>query len=142
MAPPHDRDYLTTTSYVLDDDAWHLELEDLRRQRLLVTAVIPDEDPAREPALRFEPQDHEVPYEVMRRFMDRVEAEIRSSRAWMGLRPELVEVIHRLRREYLGSIDEEDLPGVLAELRATLTEADVRTVVTEAFGCGPEDLTD
>ncbi|MFI5530904.1 hypothetical protein ACIA8O_20425 [Kitasatospora sp. NPDC051853] len=135
MASPHDRDYLTTACYVLGDNAWHLELEDLRHQRLLVSAVIPDEDPAREPVFRFEELEEaqQVPYEVMRRFTDQVEEEIRSSRAWMRLRPELVAVVHHLRQEHAGWIDDEDLPGALAGLRASVPEADLPAVLAAAF---------
>lgn len=43
-----------------------------------------------------------------------------ASPAWMGLRRELVEVIHQLRQECLGVIDDEDFPHVLAEVRAAV----------------------
>lgn len=129
-------DYAITSMYSVSDDAWYLELEHVAGQRHLATAIVPDEDPAREPTVRFHPGGGrtELPYEVVRWFMDRVDAEIRGSRAWMRLRPELVEVIHRLRREHMGSVDDEDFPEVLAELRATLPEADLPAVLEAAFG--------
>ncbi|MFF7051629.1 hypothetical protein ACFY94_25050 [Streptomyces griseorubiginosus] len=40
----------------------------------------------------------------MRWFMDQVDKEIHTSRAWMRLRPELVEIIHGLRQEYMGAV--------------------------------------
>ncbi|MEZ0069994.1 hypothetical protein ABIA32_006042 [Streptacidiphilus sp. MAP12-20] len=82
-------------------------------------------------------QHQDIPYEVMRWFMDRVEEEIRTSRAWMRLRPELVEIIHRLRQEYLGAIDDDDFPDVLAEVRAAVPEADLPAVLEGAFGRKP-----
>ncbi|MGW4650784.1 hypothetical protein [Kitasatospora sp. NPDC004289] len=142
--PTLSHDYAITSTYVLPDDAWCLELEHVPGQRTVMIATVPDEDPAREPTVWFggEGPHCEVPYEVLRWFTDRVGEEVRASRAWMGLRPELVEVIHRLRQEYLGSIDDEDLPDVLAELRVTIPEADLPAVLEAAFGRGPEDLTD
>ncbi|AUG81980.1 hypothetical protein CFP65_7399 [Kitasatospora sp. MMS16-BH015] len=134
------RDYATTAMYSVADDAWYLELDLVREQRAVVTAVIPDEDPAREPTVCFDPRGGhlDIPYEVMRWFMDQVAAEIRTSRAWMRLRPELVEVIHRLRQEYLGSIDDADFPDVLKELRAAVPEADLPAVLAASFGLYPD----
>lgn len=74
----------------------------------------------------------------MRWFMDRVEEEIRRSRAWMRLRPELVEVIHRLRQEYLGRIDDDDFPRVLAEVRTAVPAADLPAVLASAVGRKPD----
>ncbi|MFF7590506.1 hypothetical protein ACFZCK_23770 [Kitasatospora purpeofusca] len=130
------RDYAITAMYSVPDDAWYLELDLVREQRAVVTAVIPDEDPALEPTVCFDPQGRhlDIPYEVMRWFMDQVADEIRTSRAWMRLRPELVEVIHGLRREYLGSIDDADFPNVLAELRVAVPEPDLPVVLAAAFG--------
>ncbi|MFJ4745093.1 hypothetical protein [Streptomyces sp. NPDC088775] len=134
------RDYAITAMYSVPDDAWYLELDLLREHRTLVTAVVPDEDPGREPIVCFDPQGRhlDIPYEVMRWFMDQVADEIRTSRAWMRLRPELVEVIHRLRQEYLGAIDDADFPDVLAELRTTVPEADLSVVLAAAFGLNPD----
>ncbi|MGW2271003.1 hypothetical protein [Streptomyces yangpuensis] len=134
-----DGDYAITAMYSVPDDAWYLELDLVAGQRHLVTAIVPDEDPAREPTVCFNPQaGHlDVPYEVMRWFMHQVEEEVRTSRAWMRLRPELVEIIHGLRQEYMGVIDDDDFPQVLAELRATVAEADLPTVLEAAFGRTP-----
>ncbi|MFF8775065.1 hypothetical protein [Kitasatospora sp. NPDC015120] len=126
--------------YSVADDAWYVELDLVREQRAVVTAVVPDEDPACEPTVCFDPRGRhlDIPYEVMRWFMDRVADEIRTSRAWMRLRPELVEVIHRLRQEYVGFIQDDDFPGVLAELRVTVPEADLPAVLAAAFGRNPD----
>ncbi|MFJ4094072.1 hypothetical protein ACIPYS_21035 [Kitasatospora sp. NPDC089913] len=134
------RDYAITAMYSVSEDAWHLELDLVREQRAVMTAVIPDEDPTREPTVCFDPrgQHLDIPYQVMRWFMDQVAEEIRTSRAWMRLRPELVEVIHRLRQEYLGFIEDVDFPDVLAELRAAVPEADLPTVLAAAFGLHPD----
>ncbi|MGW0364441.1 hypothetical protein [Streptomyces sp. NPDC002990] len=79
-----------------------------------------------------------VPYEVMRWFMDQVEVEIRTSRAWMRLRPELVEVIHRLRQEHLGAVHDDDFPRVLVEVRTAVPAADLPAVLASAFGRKPD----
>ncbi|RPE36708.1 hypothetical protein [Kitasatospora cineracea] len=140
MATHPGRDYAITAMYSVPDDAWYLELDLVRGQRAVVTAVIPDEDPAREPTVCFDPrgQHLDIPYEVMRRFMDRVAEEIRTSRAWMRLRPELVEVVHRLRQEHLGAVDDAGFPDVLAELRTAVPEADLPVVLAAAFGRDPD----
>ncbi|MCY0931623.1 hypothetical protein OTB20_36665 [Streptomyces sp. H27-H1] len=141
MPFPHpDGDYAITVMYSVPDDAWYLKLHLFDDQRALVTAVVPDKEPVREPMLCFDPQrGHlDIPYEVMRWFMDQVEEEIRTSRAWMRLRPELVEVIHRLRREYLGAIDDHDFPRVLAEVRTAVPAADLPAVLASAFGRKPD----
>ncbi|MFD7876050.1 hypothetical protein ACFV5G_18430 [Streptomyces sp. NPDC059766] len=134
------RDYAITAMYSVSDDAWYLELDLVREQRAVVTAVIPDEDPAREPTVCFDPRGRhlDIPYEIMRWFMDQVADKIRTSRAWMRLRLELVEVIHRLRQEYLGVIDDADFPGVLAELRVAVPGADLPIVLAAAFGLDPD----
>ena len=62
----------------------------------------------------------DLPYDVIRRFMDQVDTEIRTSRAWVRFGPDLVAVIHRLRQEHMGATDDAGLPHVLAELRAAL----------------------
>ncbi|MDH6578232.1 hypothetical protein [Kitasatospora sp. MAP5-34] len=136
-------DYAITVMYSVPDDAWYLELDLVREQRALVTAVVPDEDPAREPTVCFDPhgQHLDIPYEVMRWFMDHVEEEIRTSRAWMQLRPELVEVIHRLRQRYLGAIEDDDLPDVLAEVCVAVPEKDLTAVLEAAFGRHPDGTT-
>lgn len=123
MPVPHPNgEYAITAMYSVPDDAWYLELDLVAGQRTLVTAIVPDEDPARDPTVCFDPggQHVDIPYEVMRWFMDQVEDEIRTSRDWMLLRPELVEAICRLRQEYMGVIDDDNFPVVLAEVRVAV----------------------
>ncbi|MDJ0386069.1 hypothetical protein [Streptomyces sp. G-G2] len=140
--PHHDGDYAITAMYSVPDDAWYLKLDVVASQRTVVTAVVPDEDPAREPTVSFHPEGSlEVPYEVMRWFMDQVAEEIRTARAWMRLRPELVVAMRALRQEHQGFISDEDLPQVLAEVRATIPEVDVPAVLAAAFGRGPDGAT-
>ena len=135
-----DGEFAITSLYSVPDDAWYLELDLVGRQRNLVTAIIPDEDPAREPTVCFNPDGPhlDIPYDVVRWFMDRVEEEIRTSRAWMRLRPELVAVVHRLRQEHLGVIHDEEFTRVLEEIRAEVPEADLAAVVAAAFGRKPD----
>ncbi|MFJ7065102.1 hypothetical protein [Streptomyces sp. NPDC101115] len=132
--------YTITRLYSVADDAWYLELDEAVGQRMLVVATVPDEDPAREPNVWFDARGGEraIPYDVLRWFMDEVAEEIRTSRDWMELRPEIVEVIHELRQEYLGVIADEDLPPVLAGVRARVPEADLADVMLHAFGRGPD----
>ncbi|MZF58538.1 hypothetical protein GTX53_32690 [Streptomyces sp. SID5594] len=129
-------DYAITEMYSVPDDAWYLELDRVRGRRTLVTAIVPDEDPAREPTVWFDSRGPhpDIPYEVMRWFMDPVDAEIRTSRAWIRLRPELVAVIHDLRQEHMGAIDDADFPHVLDQVRAAVPEADLPAVIEAAFG--------
>ncbi|WP_424888857.1 hypothetical protein [Streptomyces sp. XH2] len=136
-------DYAITTLYSVPDDAWYLELDLVAEHLTLVTAIVPDEDPAREPTMCFDRHGRHlhVPHDVMRWFMDHVDEEIRTSRAWMRLRPELVEVIHRLRQEYLGCIGDDDFPRVLAEVRAAVPEADLPAVLEASFGRRPDGST-
>ncbi|MGK5545801.1 hypothetical protein ACSNOH_13870 [Streptomyces sp. URMC 127] len=141
--PHRDGDYAITTLYSVPDDAWYLELGLTAGQLTLVTAIVPDEDPAREPTVCFETHGRhvDVPYDVMRWFMEQVEEEIRTSRAWMRLRPELVAVIHGLRQEHLGVIDDDAFARVLAEVRAAVPEADLPAVLAAAFGRRPDGTT-
>ncbi|MFI6530261.1 hypothetical protein [Streptomyces uncialis] len=136
--------YTVTTMYSVPGDAWHLELDLVQGQRTVVTAVVPDEDPAREPTIRLDPHGRnlDIPYEVMRWFMDRVEEQVRTSRAWMRLRPQLVEVVHRLRQEYRGVVDDEDFPQALAQVRAAVPGPDVPAVLAAAFGRNPDGTSD
>ncbi|MEE1746099.1 MULTISPECIES: hypothetical protein [unclassified Streptomyces] len=138
-----DGDYAITAMYSVPDDAWYLELDLVAGQRQLVTAVVPDEDPARKPTVCFNPHGPhmEVPYEVMCWFMRQVDEEIRISRAWMRLRPELVEIIYQLRQEHMGAIDDDTFRHVLAEVRAMVAEADVPAVLEAAFGRNPDGTT-
>ncbi|WP_435973863.1 hypothetical protein [Streptomyces sp. Qhu_M48] len=141
MPTPHpEGDYAITTTYSVPDDAWYLELDEMSGNRTLVTAIVPDEDPARQPIVCYDPVSGHarVPYAVMRWFMDHVDAEVRAGRAWMELRPDLVAVIHRLRQEHLGVIGDDDVPPVLAEVRAEVPEEDLAAVMEAAFGRGPD----
>ncbi|MER6495709.1 hypothetical protein [Streptomyces griseorubiginosus] len=52
----------------------------------------------------------------------------------MQLRPELVEIIHGLRQEYMGGVDDDTFTQVLAEVRAKVLEADLPAVLEAAFG--------
>ncbi|MEV7520471.1 hypothetical protein [Streptomyces sp. NPDC091371] len=141
MIFPHaDGDYAISSMYSLPDDAWYVELTLAAEELHLATAIVPDEDPAREPTVCFytcEPH-RDLPYEVVRWFMDQVDEEIRTSRAWMLLRPELVEVVHRLRQEHMGVLHDDDFPEVLAEVRAGVPEADLPAVLASAFGRKPD----
>lgn len=138
-----DGDYAITTMYSVPDDAWYLELDLVAGQRTLVTAIVPDENPAREPTVCFNPHagHADVPYEVMRWFMHQVDEEIRTSRAWMRLGPNLVEVIYQLRQEHMGVIDDDDFPQVLADVRTTVPEEDLPAVLEAAFGRNPDGTT-
>ncbi|GAA4835595.1 hypothetical protein [Kitasatospora terrestris] len=129
-------EYAITVLYALPDDAWCLELDLVGRQRTLAIAIVPDEDPAREPTLCFDSAGPhvDIPWDVMRWFTEHVEEEIRTSRAWMRLRPDLVRAVHELRQEYLGAIDDEELERILPGLRAAVGEADLPTVLEFAFG--------
>ncbi|MFE5771542.1 hypothetical protein ACFQ7O_24635 [Streptomyces sp. NPDC056485] len=51
-----DGDYTITAVYSVPDDAWYLELDLVAGQRTLMTAIVPDEDPAREPTVCFNPK--------------------------------------------------------------------------------------
>ncbi|MGW1883118.1 hypothetical protein [Streptomyces sp. NPDC001970] len=133
----HDgRDYALQIMYAVPDDAWYLELHEAAREIHLVTAIVPDEDPDREPTVRFDERGghRDVPYEVMRWFMDRVAAEIENSRAWMALDPPLVEVVRQLRQVFQGAVSEEDFPPLLVVLSDLLSQRNLGLVVEGAFG--------
>ncbi|WP_448318235.1 hypothetical protein [Streptomyces sp. CO7] len=140
--PSPDPEYAITTMYSVPDDAWYLELDLVGTQRAVVTAIVPDEDPAREPTVCFgarAPEEHlDVPYAVMAWFLSVVEEEIHRSRAWMRLRPDLVEVVHDLRQEHLGMVSDDDFDGVLADLRDTVADSDLPAVLAAAFGRKPD----
>ncbi|CAG7643416.1 conserved hypothetical protein [Actinacidiphila bryophytorum] len=134
--PAPNGDYALTAMYSVADDAWYLELDLVVDHQTVVVAVVPDEDPAREPTVCFNPAGRQVdiPYEVMRWFMGQVAEEIRTSRAWMRLRPDLVEVIHGLRQEHWGAVDDDEFPSVLAGVRTAVAETDLPAVLAAAFG--------
>ncbi|MEU0649229.1 hypothetical protein [Streptomyces umbrinus] len=138
-----DGDYTITAMYSVPDDAWYLELDLVAKQQTLVTAIVPDEDPAREPTVCFNPHagHADVPYAVMRWFMHQVDEEIRTARAWMRLRPELVEIVYQLRQEHMGVIDDDDFPQILADVRTTVSEEDLPDVLEAAFGRNPDGTT-
>ncbi|MFJ9058286.1 MULTISPECIES: hypothetical protein [unclassified Streptomyces] len=141
--PSPDSDYAITTMYSVPDDSWYLELDHSSTDRTLVIAIVPDEDPAREPTVCFDTHgEHlDIPYAVIRWFMDQVDAEIRTSRAWMRLRPELVDVIHGLRQEFLGVISDGEFRQVLPGIRARVAEADLPVVLEASFGRRPDGTT-
>ncbi|MGW1817819.1 hypothetical protein ACWCQM_30140 [Streptomyces sp. NPDC002125] len=141
--PSPDGDYAITTMYSVPDDSWYLELDLVADGRTLVTAIVPDEDPAREPTVCFDTLGRhlDIPYTVIRWFMDQVEAEIRTSRAWMRLRPELVEIVQGLRQEFLGVISNDEFREVLPDIRTRVTEADLPAVLAASFGRRPDGTT-
>ncbi|MFF8287616.1 hypothetical protein ACF068_00105 [Streptomyces sp. NPDC016309] len=128
--------YSVTTLYSNPDDAWYLEL--CHSGRILVTAIVPDEDPEREPTVCWNERagHHEVPYEVMRRFMEQVAEEIRTNRWWMKLRPGLVEIIRQLYAVFGGVVHEEEYPALLVVLRELVGEEELAQVLEGAFGAG------
>ncbi|MFJ4188993.1 hypothetical protein [Kitasatospora sp. NPDC089509] len=140
--PDPSRTHTITSGYSVSDDSYFLELVGVADGRTLLIATVPDEDPAREPTISVDPrlQPTEIPYAVMRRFMRQVEEEIATVRAWMRLRPELVTLIHALRQEYCGAVDDAGFPAVLARVRATVPPADVTTVIEAAFRRTPADF--
>ncbi|WP_329041058.1 hypothetical protein OHT61_23990 [Streptomyces sp. NBC_00178] len=133
-----------TTMYSVPDDSWYLELDLAATGRTLVIAIVPDEDPAREPTVCFDTAgEHlDIPYSVIRWFMDHVETEIRTSRAWMRLRPELVEVVHALRQEFQGGISDHEFVEVLREVRGRVAETDLPAVLAASFGRRPDGTTE
>ncbi|MFV2117921.1 hypothetical protein ACE14D_05555 [Streptomyces sp. Act-28] len=131
-APP--LDHRITRTYALHDDAWHIEL-DHGDAPFLLTAVIPDEDPAREPVLHlFAPEGHDVPYDVMLWFMAEVADEVRALRAWTKLPPAAVDTVVALREVVAGGWDDEDGPALLALLSGALPADQAAAVVLEMLG--------
>lgn len=96
------RHYAVLFHYALPDDAWRLELSEAvpapaswagtpGAERFLhgpavISALVPDEDPAAEPTVRVWSPEGErvVPYEVMRWFMDHVAREVLRCRGAMA----------------------------------------------------------
>ncbi|MFB8035480.1 hypothetical protein ACFC5Z_21495 [Streptomyces sp. NPDC056004] len=77
----------------------------------------------------------------MRWFMHQVDEEIRTSRTWMRLRPELVEIVYQLHQERMGVINADHFPQVLTELRTTVPEAGLPAVPEAAFARNPDGTT-
>ncbi|GAA2101978.1 hypothetical protein GCM10009759_36120 [Kitasatospora saccharophila] len=146
MAVPHPAgEFRITTLYSVPDDAWYLELDHLPSGgTTLMLAIVPDEDPAREPSVCVctptgSGAEHiDIPVPVLRWYLEQVEREVENCRAWMRLRPEVVSLIKELRDEYGGGIGDEHYPPVLARLRAELAQDDLADVLPHAFGRTPE----
>lgn len=133
LRPAPHPDYRITRIYVLPEDAWHLEL-DHRDAKCLVTAVIPDEDPAREPSFHlFAPDGYDVPYEVLEWFMAEAADEVRAIRAWTKLPPAAVDTVVALREVVRDGWDDEDGPALLALLSGVLPADQVAAVVLEVL---------
>ncbi|WP_228976955.1 hypothetical protein [Streptomyces sp. DH12] len=139
--PAAPSEYGITRIYVLSEDAWHLEL-DHRDERRLLTAVIPDEDPRREPSFRLgrPGRHHEVPYEVVRGFMAEVAEEVERCRAWTRLPPAAVDAVVRLREVVYDGWGDEDRPALLALLSQTLPPDQVAAVASEVLGVGHAEV--
>ncbi len=92
------RHYAVLYHYALPDDAWAVELSEARpapakeaeNSNTAVThfpgsafmvALVPDEDPNLEPTVRvYAPDEHVVPYEIMRWFMEQVADQVERCR--------------------------------------------------------------
>lgn len=92
------RHYAVVFHYALLDDAWAVELSEAVPARTaeaertgtaadhvpgaaLLVALVPDEDPDLEPTVRvFSSDEHVVPYEIMRWFMDQVADQVERCR--------------------------------------------------------------
>ncbi|MEU2181193.1 hypothetical protein [Streptomyces thermolilacinus] len=133
-------DYRITRTYVLSDGAWRIEL-DHRDARCLVTAVVPDEDPAREPSFHlFAPDGHDVPYDVMLWFMAEAADEVRVLRAWKELPPGAVDTVVALREVVHDGWDDADNPALLALLSGVLPADQTAAVVREVLSADPDAL--
>ncbi|MFI2368826.1 hypothetical protein [Streptomyces sp. NPDC018833] len=132
--------YRIQACYAVTDDAWYLELWEAGAH--LLTAIVPDEDPRREPTVCFNEQagHRDIPYDVVRRFMERVADEVERCRGWMRLAPGLVEIIRQLYVVFSGCLDDEEIPPLLVVLRELVDEESLGTVVEAAFGTGLADL--
>ena len=90
--------YALQYTYAVPDDAWYVELSEAVPAptswadipnaatylpgSAFLTAVVPDEDAAREPTICLHPaSERTVPYEVMRWFMEKVTEEVERCRA-------------------------------------------------------------
>ncbi|MBR7839494.1 hypothetical protein KDL01_39930 [Actinospica durhamensis] len=94
------RHYAVLFHYALPDDSWRLELSEAvpappnwadnpgagkyLHGPALIAALVPDEDPSLEPTVHLcSLNERFIPYEVMRWFMEYVNAEVQSCRAAM-----------------------------------------------------------
>ncbi|MFJ8444420.1 hypothetical protein [Kitasatospora griseola] len=103
------RHYAVQFHYALPDDAWCVELSEAVPApaawteipdaathlpgAAFVVAVIPDEDPDPEPTVHIHSHDeHVIPYEIMRWFMEQVAEQVERRRAALAQegRPEAV----------------------------------------------------
>ncbi|MFF4693469.1 hypothetical protein [Streptomyces sp. NPDC001307] len=92
------RHYAIQFHYALPDDAWALELSEAEAapaawaeiphaetylpSRALLVAFVPDEDPNLEPTVHVHSHDeHVIPYEIMRWFMERIADQVERCRA-------------------------------------------------------------
>ncbi|GAA4566492.1 hypothetical protein [Planotetraspora kaengkrachanensis] len=91
--------YAVQFTYALPDDAWYVELSeavpapaawaDIPNAKThlpgpaFVTAVVPDEDPTREPTIHVhgDGKERAIPYEVLRWYMEKVSEEVERCRA-------------------------------------------------------------
>lgn len=126
------------------EDAWYLELAETDPPgRTFLTAIVPDEDPDRTPTVCFDEQTghRDIPYAVMNRFMEEVAQEVRSSRGWMEITPELLDTTRQLRLLLPGPTAEDEqyppLPAILAEL---LADDDLGAVLSAAYDMDPRTV--
>ncbi|GAA4899231.1 hypothetical protein ACFPM3_15100 [Streptomyces coeruleoprunus] len=135
--------YSITRIYVLSEDAWRIEL-DHRDHKGMLTAIVPDEDPTREPSFCLSPPDghHHVPYEVLRWFMDEVHEDVARIRAWTTLPPAAVAAVVALREVVYDGWDDEDGPALVALLSDALPADQVAAVVREVLGLEVDALPD
>jgi hypothetical protein len=90
--------YAVLHHYAIHDDAWRIELSMARpvpvvwadipgavsylHGSAIVVAMVPDEDPALEPTVHIHSDDeHVIPYEIMRWFMELVGNQVEGCRA-------------------------------------------------------------
>ncbi|MEV6831037.1 hypothetical protein [Amycolatopsis sp. NPDC051102] len=75
------RHYGVQFMYAVPEDAWFVELSDIKSGALIMTGVVPDEDLSVEPTVRVHaPEEHSVPHAIMVWFMEKVAEEIARSR--------------------------------------------------------------
>lgn len=136
--------YAIERFYSVPDDAWYLELAETDPSgRTFLTAIVADEDPDRTPTVCFDEQTghRDIPYAVMTWFMEETAEEVRSSRGWMEIAPELLGMTRQLRLLLPGltAEDEQYLP-LLAILAELLTDDDLGTVLSAAYDMDPRTV--